>query len=708
MMGPSAGTEKLNSKNAFKKDSFFDSDKSITDKDPLIPTRTKSDFAGLIEKKSVDRDPRNGSRSEAGKTKTLLDEKTATRDQKGLGSKISNTDKKSNSSAKAQSADKSEQTEVRSKEVINPKETQEKKTSERQKVMLKFMDSFESEFGVPREKIVEAMTNLSNSDLVSNPESSADDVIANLDLPEEKQEQALAMYLAMLGTLKVLSDSNADPIKTGMQYGELSKSMAQAGLNKNASASSGLLNADKTQMDTASIEQASKFNSMQGPNPNSWSKEKLTSFQSADGSQKGWMSSKEKQHVLNESLDNMNRKFFMQDSNQVFMQTQNLPATNFENGQNVNLQGFENLNSLQNGNDILNSAESSTLSIDQQNDLAAKLSALMGAAAGLSALSNQSGDGEAGSMSLNKTAKGNLNGDFTNSDLNGFSSDADLGLNNSYVANNRLGDAEFSKNNFGNSYSDSNGFNSKNAKDSDSSSGEGDSDSRNMFAAGAASGLVAGHKSLNADNYKLAGSQSANLNGPVTDQQNQQNLQAIMKQAQYLIKRGGGEAKVQMNPDGLGPVHVRVLVEDGGKLNVELSAKTKEAKEALEDSLVDLKSKLHEHKYSVESIKVDLGSDIKSELGRQDSQKMHDAFKDLADFKNQQQQQEQSRQFLQQFHQENLFKRDTAWDLDNPNGYRSQPQQLQPLKPASGQGISAQSVGRYKGISKGQGLDLVA
>jgi hypothetical protein len=144
-----------------------------------------------------------------------------------------------------------------------------------------------------------------------------------------------------------------------------------------------------------------------------------------------------------------------------------------------------------------------------------------------------------------------------------------------------------------------------------------------------------------------------------------------------------------------------------------LSAKTKEAKLALEDSISDLKSKLHDHKYSVESIKVDIGSDIKSELGRQDSRKLQEEFKNMADFKHQQQQQEQSRQFLQQFHQENLFKRDSAWDVSNPNGYRSQPEQPQPLKPASGlgmngKGVNAQGVGRYKEISKGQGLDLVA
>lgn len=82
------------------------------------------------------------------------------------------------------------------------------------------------------------------------------------------------------------------------------------------------------------------------------------------------------------------------------------------------------------------------------------------------------------------------------------------------------------------------------------------------------------------------------------------NVNEIMNQAQYLVKKGGGEVSVKMNPDGLGEVHLKVLLQDG-KLNIELQTHNKDVKKMIEDSLSELKSGLSAHRVSLENFKVD-------------------------------------------------------------------------------------------------------
>lgn len=90
---------------------------------------------------------------------------------------------------------------------------------------------------------------------------------------------------------------------------------------------------------------------------------------------------------------------------------------------------------------------------------------------------------------------------------------------------------------------------------------------------------------------KLEGNREANVN-------------EIMQQAQYLIKKGGGEVSVKMSPEGLGEVHLKVLLQDG-KMNIELQTQNKDIKKLIEDSLSELKSGLSAHRISLEHIKVD-------------------------------------------------------------------------------------------------------
>ena len=84
----------------------------------------------------------------------------------------------------------------------------------------------------------------------------------------------------------------------------------------------------------------------------------------------------------------------------------------------------------------------------------------------------------------------------------------------------------------------------------------------------------------------------------------EKNIQEIMSQAKFLVTKGGGEMKVSMSPEGMGEVHLKVLLQDG-KLNVEIQTQDKAVKKMIEDSLSELKSGLAAHRLSVEHVRID-------------------------------------------------------------------------------------------------------
>lgn len=83
-----------------------------------------------------------------------------------------------------------------------PGKNSESASQNREQVMLEFMDSMESEFGIPPQRLVEAMTEIPESDQLNSPEDSASQVIAQLDLPEDQEQRALALYAGMLAQLQ--------------------------------------------------------------------------------------------------------------------------------------------------------------------------------------------------------------------------------------------------------------------------------------------------------------------------------------------------------------------------------------------------------------------------------------------------------------------------------------------------------------------------
>jgi flagellar hook-length control protein FliK len=125
-----------------------------------------------------------------------------------------------------------------------------------------------------------------------------------------------------------------------------------------------------------------------------------------------------------------------------------------------------------------------------------------------------------------------------------------------------------------------------------------------------------------------------------------ENFDEVIQKASYMAKDGGGEMKIQLRPDGLGQVDLKVTV-NNGTVNVEMIAENAETKKLLEGGLDSLKHSLSSGKVNVEAIKVDIGNNLRNEMSQQ-------GFNQDAD---------QARQFMNDFRQENNSRRDGMNDL---------------------------------------------
>ncbi len=98
----------------------------------------------------------------------------------------------------------------------------------------------------------------------------------------------------------------------------------------------------------------------------------------------------------------------------------------------------------------------------------------------------------------------------------------------------------------------------------------------------------------------------------LTPQQRQENFGEIVKQAQVMAKDGGGEMKMQLRPEGVGEINLKVNVKDG-QVNVQMIASNKQAKALLEDGIADLKMNLSGNKLTLEDLKIDLAQDARKD-----------------------------------------------------------------------------------------------
>lgn len=184
----------------------------------------------------------------------------------------------------------------------------------------------------------------------------------------------------------------------------------------------------------------------------------------------------------------------------------------------------------------------------------------------------------------------------------------------------------------------------------------------------------------------------------MTPEQRQDNINEIIRQAQVIVKEGGGEMKMELRPEGIGHVHLKVMVQDG-KVDVQMLTESDSAKKLLESGLDDLKLQLAANKLQVETMKVEAGADA---AFKKFEQSMGD------------QQREQARQFASDFMGQFRDERQSFFSnyMDrggNSRGYRSDSRKRGNVDPTQVDGVvQANSTSNGRESNGNRRLNLVA
>lgn len=112
----------------------------------------------------------------------------------------------------------------------------------------------------------------------------------------------------------------------------------------------------------------------------------------------------------------------------------------------------------------------------------------------------------------------------------------------------------------------------------------------------------------------VAGPAGMMIERPTPTQQDEQaNVKELIRQAQLAIKKGGGEIKMDLKPEGIGRLHLKVSVENG-QVNVQMLTENDASKRLLEKGLHELKSNLAAQELKVDNMKVDVGQELKKHM----------------------------------------------------------------------------------------------
>ena len=100
---------------------------------------------------------------------------------------------------------------------------------------------------------------------------------------------------------------------------------------------------------------------------------------------------------------------------------------------------------------------------------------------------------------------------------------------------------------------------------------------------------------------------------PATPEEEQANVKELIRQAQFVLKKGGGEMSMQLKPEGIGQVKLKVSVENG-QVNVQMLTDSDAAKHILEKGFHELKAELVAHQLKLDSMKVAVGTEIQKHM----------------------------------------------------------------------------------------------
>jgi hypothetical protein len=133
-------------------------------------------------------------------------------------------------------------------------------------------------------------------------------------------------------------------------------------------------------------------------------------------------------------------------------------------------------------------------------------------------------------------------------------------------------------------------------------------------------------------NSQVSGPEAMLLVRPqATEQDEQANLRELMRQAQVVLRKGGGEMQMELRPEGMGQVKLKVSVDDG-QVNVSMLTESDAAKRLLEKGLSELKANLAAHQLRVDTMKVEVGTEIQKHMDQNQEFSREQARQFASDF----------------------------------------------------------------------------
>lgn len=167
-----------------------------------------------------------------------------------------------------------------------------------------------------------------------------------------------------------------------------------------------------------------------------------------------------------------------------------------------------------------------------------------------------------------------------------------------------------------------------------------------------------------------------------------ENINEIVQQSQILVRKGGGEMKIELKPEGMGYLNLKVGV-DEGRVTIDILTDSPVARKQLEGSLADLRSHLEQNKLQVDHLRVNMLDRVRDDL-----------YRDQSDSANRHAQHEAAREFLGDFREFNRARQENLFSAPEMRGYKQPNRQMpEPI----GQNARAARVSR-----QGASLNLVA
>ncbi|MBO9666256.1 MAG: flagellar hook-length control protein FliK [Bdellovibrio sp.] len=527
----------------------------------------------------------------------------------------------------------------------------EKKAATRQKAIKEFMDSFESEFDIPPTRLVEAMAELDDSQLKESPEATASAVIDQLDLDDADAEKAQAMYASLLTQLQQMPQTPKAAPEMGAGIGMSAQNI-------------------QARVAAAQEKQTTMGNAIQNLNQKFWMRQEAPAASPAMPTLDGNLAQR---LMMDDSMMNPAAANAME--NPMEMPSADMAQAEIPQGSTAKLPELP---------PHLKGQMNETMSPALLAALAAKQAAAAQAAAG-------------GAKEAAAEESPELADEFMQAlEAPRTENPQQLDMMGKPVQAKAEAQEFFQQNDQGQSLmQDSNEFMKQGmAQSKDAAKTKLTTKSAEFKSA--LSGLEGIHGApIKGESLKfdaMAPMAPAAPTGPTNPADNEAAVKQVMNQAQYLIKKGGGEVKVQMTPEGMGTIHLKVMLQDG-KVNLQMSADTQEAKKTIESSLVDLKNSLAAHKLSVENVKVDVVNAASDTAAQNQANN------------NSNQGQREARQFWNQFNENfgNQGRRESFTDFQSVKGsYGRRRDPLQPVDTASVKSNARAVEG------KGRGLNLVA